>query len=422
MNTPLSEHVDDHLLEKQRPSGIVFLLFIFWTFVLVCRPQDLFPFLAAFRPALLCTALALGSAVFSGVLFRGPSIFAERQGKLYMALFLVMILSVPFSLYVGLSFKFLFTAYIVIVAHFFLFLKLVDSIQKLAVLLFVTCLGSGIYAAISVKTGNIVDGRLFFGDMFDPNDLAFFALSFLPLNLLFITGENPLWKRAAGLLCFAVSLLMILLTGSRGGLLAVGLVGLLLLFRKTQTITVSMKFVAVGLVLAILSVSTLNVERYATMLNLKEDYNVHGEEGRLFLWSIGMRAMLKKPLTGVGVMCFPNAVGLERETGTGESQAWETAHNSIIQIGTETGLVGLILFLLISLNVLRIFNKARKEAASDLLVKISEMGFAGFVGLFASGMFLSQAYSIYWAMYVAISAVASRLLSRQQALLNQKKA
>lgn len=416
MKTSLSRNKVELSRKGHEKFGLVFLLFIFWSFILLGRPQDLFSFLAPLRLALLSSALVLCATLFSGALFRGPSIFAEQQVKLYLALLMVMVIGIPFSLYARLSFMHVFTVYVVVALYFFIFYNLVDSSRKLSCVLFVACLGSGLYSVFSIKTGTLVYGRLIFGEMFDPNDLAFFALSFLPFNLLFISKYNPLWKRCTCLACFAVGAMLILLTGSRGGLLALGVVGLLLLLRKTRTITLPLKVITVVLTLAILSMSTINVERYATIFSLKEDYNVQGEEGRLALWSIGLKAMLNNPLTGVGVMCFGNAIGLDRTARGTASQAWLTAHNSAVQIGTETGVIGLLLYLWISFNVLRIFIKVSKESVSDDLAKISEMGFAGFTGLFVSGMFLSQAYSINWAFYLAFSAVVNQLHFRQQAL------
>lgn len=152
-----------------------------------------------------------------------------------------------------------------------------------------------------------------------------------------------------------------------------------------------------------------------------EDYNVQDEEGRLAIWSTGLKVMLTNPITGVGVGCFGEAIGREREARGAESRVWQTAHNSAVQIGTETGVIGFILFLLLSFNVLRIINRGTEIVVSKDLVRLCEMGFAGFLGLFISGMFLSQAYSIYWAFYVAFSAVVSQLLSRQQTLRSEEK-
>jgi len=85
----------------------------------------------------------------------------------------------------------------------------------------------------------------------------------------------------------------------------------------------------------------------------------------------------------------------------------------VVQIGTETGVIGMTLFLLMSLNVMRILRRVKRGRCPEKLDRIAEMGLAGFVGLFVSGMFLSQAYSFYWAFYVVFSAVVSHLAARR---------
>lgn len=394
----------------------VFFLFCLWTFVLLCRPQDIFPALSPLRPALATGILTLGVVAANLRDLSGPRFFQERQVKFYTYLLLIMVLGVPTSLYARLSFMTIFTEYINVVIFFFIFYKVVDSVQKLSTVLLMGCLGNGLYSAFSVTAGNFGSGRLSFGGMFDPNDLAYFALGFLPLNLIFISRENPLWVRLACLGSFGVGMLLIFLTGSRGGLLAFAVSAALLLLFKTRTIGFFLKaaFVVSGLI--IISYSPINTERFRTLLSIQEDYNVQGEEGRLAIWEIGGRAMLANPFTGVGVGCFNNAVGQDREARGAETLKWQTAHNSVVQVGTETGIIGLILFLLLSWNVLGIFRRVKKVAVSDRLIKIGEMGFIGFTGLFISGLFLSQAYSLYWAFYVALSAVVNQLLAREQAL------
>jgi hypothetical protein len=68
---------------------------------------------------------------------------------------------------------------------------------------------------------------------------------------------------------------------------------------------------------------------------------------------------------------------------------------------------------MMSANVFRILIRVRANSSSDTLIRISEMGNAGFLGLLISGMFLSQAYSLYWAFYIALSASVNRLLSNE---------
>ena len=394
-------------------SGILFPVFCLWLFVLLSRPQDFFPVISPLRPALVTGGLTLGMLPFCFSQLQGPLFFQERQVKYYSALLLIMVLGIPTSLYARLSFMTLFTEYINVAVFFYVFYKTVDSVEKLSTVLLLGCLGNGLYLMFSLTKGGLETGRLSFGTMFDPNDLAYFALCFMPLNLLFISRANPIWVRLACLVSFGVSVLLIFLSGSRGGLLAFGVAALLLLL-KTKTIAFYLKAVFVVLCLVIVSVSPINTERYKTILSIQDDYNVNDETGRLSIWRMGMRSMLANPFTGVGVGCFGNAAGLDREARGADTLRWQTAHNSAVQIGTETGVIGLALFLMLSRNVLAIFRQVKKSAESDRLVKIGEMGLVGFAGLFISSMFLSQAYSLYWAFYVVISAVASQLLVREQ--------
>jgi O-antigen ligase len=390
-------------------------MFCLWTFVLLCRPQDIFSFLVPIRPALVTGLLILGVMVANLRNLSGPSLFQERQVKYYTLLLLIMVLGIPTSLYSRLSFMIIFTEYINTIMFFYIFYKVVDSVDELSTVLLIGCLGNGLYLAFSVMMGSIASGRLSFGGMFDPNDLAFFALVFLPLNLLFISSDNPFWVRLTCLCTFGVGILLVLLSGSRGALLALG-VAFTLLLLKSKTIGHFSKALCVVLSLLIFSVSPINTERFMTLFSIQDDYNMQDETGRLELWKIGVRSMLVNPFTGVGVGCFGNAVGLDREARGAATYRWQTAHNSIVQIGAETGVAGLTLFLLLSLNVFVIFNRLKKHAVSDKLIKIGEMGFVGFAGMFTSAMFLSQAYSLYWAFYVIISAVANQLLVKEQAL------
>jgi len=398
-------------------TGNLFLVFCVWTFVLLCRPQDLFPALNPLRPSLITGILTLSLVLLRLRELRKRRLFEEQQVQLYTALILVMIMGIPFSLYRGLSFQLVFTDYINVILFFFIFFKVVDSVTKVEKILLIACLGNGLYSAFALATQDLRSGRLYFGSMFDPNDLAFFAVSFLPLNLLFISRGRPKWVRMACLASFAAGILLIIISASRGGLLALVAGGALLLFSKSRVMSFKAKIVFSVFCMATLVTAPINIERYKTILEFKEDYNVWDETGRIEIWKIGMRAMLENPLTGTGVGTFSEAVGRDRDRRKTEVRTWQAPHNMAVQIGTETGMIGLVLFLLMSLNVLRIFGKVHARSASQGLIRISEMGRAGFFGLFVAGMFLSQAYSFYWPFYVVLSAAVSRVYLKEKKTL-----
>jgi len=395
-------------------NRFLFALFCAWTFVLLCRPQDYFTFLVPVRPALF-----LGLFTFLVFFVTMPvsshvMLFKNNQVKLYMALICIMVLSIPLALYRRAAFEFVFLGYINVILFFFIFLAVVNTPEKVKTILFVGCLGTGLYLIIALIKGGIVAKRLYFGNMFDPNDLAFFSLSFLPFNLIFVSEGNPLVKRLVCISNFVIGALVILLTGSRGGFIGFSIVLLMLFLTKTNTFRASYKVVFAVLVLVFVSTNMriIDFNRYESIINLEDDYNKTSETGRLEIWKVGVRVMLSHPFTGVGLGCFAEAIGTDRDE-RGLIPRWQAAHNSLIQIGSESGVIGAILFVLASLNAFRIFGQARRRSKSDGPIKIAEMARIGFVGHFISAMFVSQAYSIYWAFYIALSAIADRLIKQE---------
>ncbi len=404
----MNQHNFEHM--QSTKLGFLFGVFCVWTFVLLGRPQDIFTFLAPIRPA-----LTLGIVMFLVFILmnRGSSrnSFNNTQVKLYTAFICVMIISVPFAIYRRMAFMFFFTGYISAILFFFIFYKVVDSVKKLETILFIGCLGAGIYSISALIEGHWFQ-RLWFGRMFDPNDLVFFTLSFLPLNFVFLSKDNPLLKRLVCMSNLVFGVLLILMTGSRGGIVAFGAAILMLLLTKSHTIKLSYKAMIVVLCLAALYYASarIGLERYEGFADIREDYNVTDETGRLHVWERALKIMLRHPFTGVGLNCFMEAIGTDRKE-QGLIPIWQAPHNSLIQIGTETGIIGLILFALMSFKAFRIFGQVKAKTHPEKLVKISEMARVGFVGHFTAGMFLSGAYSVYWALYIVLSAILSHLIA-----------
>ena len=397
-------------VHSEKNIRIVFFFFCIWAFVLLSRPQDIFHELKIFRPALIFAFLTLGFAAIKFNNLRYPSLFRERQITYITALLFVMIIGIPTALHRRITFEEIFTGYFINVLFVFVFYKIIHSTKTLSTVILIGCLGSGFYSAYGLVEYDPRLGRLAYGTMFDPNDLVYFAIGFLPLNLLFMHRDNSLWVRLACLCSFSASILLILNTGSRGGFLSLVVVTLLLLLSKNESIGAPLKIMVIGIIFAVLTLASVNTERFQSIFNIKEDYNVTAETGRIQLWKIGIETMLENPLSGVGVGNYVRAVGLDRQARNAETLRWQSPHSSVIQIGAETGILGLIIFLLSSLNVVRILNKVGKQTTQERLSKICQMGVIGFTGLFISGLFLSQAYSIYWLFYIAVSAVINQLM------------
>jgi putative inorganic carbon (HCO3(-)) transporter len=392
-------------------NPLIYYVFLTWAFVLMGRPQDIFTFLSPVRPALTLCLLTIFLAVIQRSKLGANRVLMNSQGKLYIALLCVMAISVPFAYYRSSAFIFLVTVYVNAAIFFILFYRLVDSTKKIEHMLFIVCLSSGLYSLAALLKGVSVGAeRLAFGEVFDPNDLAYFAVSFLPFNLYFLSRENPVWKRILSLGNILACVMLILKTGSRGGFIALCLVGCMLLFAKKYVIKRSYKItlVVLGLLVFFFSAFTINFSRFETITEIGSDYNTFDETGRISIWKKGFGLMLSHPF-GVGVSCFGEAIGKER-LQRGLREIWQAPHNSFIQIGTETGFIGLILYILITYRAFRIFGHTKNTGASESLIKISEMAKIGFCGHFVASMFLSQAYSIYWVFFIILSTTMQNLI------------
>lgn len=400
------------LSKHDNKTDMLFIFFGIWSFVLICRPQDYLIFLGYIRPNITLGFITL----LSYLLYKTTDITLAPSSQLRRYLYLIgtIVISVPFSLYRRGSLMDLIN-YSSVIMFLFLFYRIINSTSKLRSLIFAYCSGITVYALYVLKSGSFTDDRLFFGGMFDPNDIAYYMLSFIALNLIFVTKKNLIFIRIISTIYVIIGIIVILKTGSRGGLIALIMVFVYLFCSIRNTLKISLVTKVVLIVVAVLSLQfvAINTERYQTITDLKSDYNVTDEEGRIAIWNIGMRLMFAHPFTGVGLNQFPHGVGKDREERGLASAKWHTAHNSLIQIGAETGLIGFYLFATLCFNAFKIFGEVTVKTKNEDLAQLGEMARAGFIGHFISAMFLSQAYSVYWAFYIVLSAVLKNMLDNE---------
>jgi len=294
----------------ERTSGWDVLLVSLAGVVLVTtwRVQDLFPILATVQFPLVAAAAAYGTYFLDrGRLRRHP------VTTLAIVLFVLMMASVPWSVYPGLSFRFIFNDHIKTLLMMLLIaasIRRVTDVQRLANVLVV---GASLYAFVvltSVRVGE--SGRL--GELwyYDANDLGMLLAATLPLMIYAVRPGVSLTRRLLGLVGICLAMLTIVKTGSRGGFLALLACGAYLLF-GFQAIPKRVRVASVALV-AVLFVALANDHYWdmmGTLLHPTQDYNWTGknEVGRMEIWKRGIGYMLGRPLVGVGANAFPVAEG-----------------------------------------------------------------------------------------------------------------
>jgi O-antigen ligase len=403
---------------------MTFRLFLLCGFVLLARPQDVLTFLQPMRPALVLTVLAMAALVFGGHRRELVAALSTAESKRYAVFFILMILGIPFAYHRGLAFEGVLLGYSVNMLFFVLLVSQVTSLQRLQSFLWVICLSTLVYSVFGglLQAGSFGGGRLeVMGGVFDANDTAYVLLALFPLCLHFVQFDAGLLKRLVAIAATCGAMATIVLTGSRGGILALGVVLLMLLLTRTIGFGTGRKMLLV-LVLAssgFLIQDKIDVERYLTLSDLSSDYNLTSQGGRIKLWQEALDLSLAHPLTGVGVDCFATANDDARRLAGESYLRWHAVHNSYLQVAAEVGLLGFALYLLIHLRSLRTFLRlSRSRSQSPESVELGALGalmLLGFTGLMISGFFLSQGYSIFVTLYFALAACMERLQSQRSA-------
>ena len=196
-------------------------------------------------------------------------------------------------------------------------------------------------------------GRVAWNFVFEnPNDLA--ALSLIPLGLAggVATVERTKWFRWAGLAGVGVLGLLVMLTQSRGALLALGASGVLLFMtsrRKTRDFAMLVLLFGIAAVFAPKDVWT----RLAGLSNASVQGGMVGvdkegsAEARWTLWKIAGATARDNPLLGVGPGMMPHTSRLAtmRDNLNYTVRGDRDTHSTYLRIAAETGFPGVVLYI-----------------------------------------------------------------------------
>ena len=390
-------------------------IFLVWTFVLIGRPQDYFRFLEPLRLVLVLTVLSVLAILMSGRMNIGH-LFSRRESRLYMVFFLIMIIGIPFAYHRRMAFEFVFKSFFPNCIFYYCFLHHIvdlESWRRMQKLLLACALFYGLF---SILSGNFQQGRFItYGQMYDSNDIAFVLIALIPVSMFFLWKYRSWISFTVAVNALFCGFAVILLSGSRGGLisLAVFIVSLLYLFRKNIGFRHIMVLSVIVLIVLFIFGGKINMERYMSLENLQKDYNITSEGGRVQIWQRGWNLFLSNPITGVGVTCFPMAIGYLREE-MDVIPEWQAPHNSYLQVMVETGIFGILVFLLLFFFCYRNFKMIANRRSQDGQGKSDIMDSArfyeaGFISLAFAVFFLSQAYSPLVTLYLALSGALVRI-------------
>jgi O-antigen ligase len=210
-------------------------------------------------------------------------------------------------------------------------------------------------------------------------------------------GKSRRAERAFGLVATWLTAIAIVLSGSRGGVmaaLAALVLALLLYHRWRPTLRPTVRStVAVGgaVVTTLLAVATMLVvffpDARATSIVISDPVrrlatSETGASGREEIWAVAMLACRQHCGVGAGLGGFPSAYdealpfsGVHRNVGSDRP-----AHNVYLEIAVETGLIGVVLFALAIAAEWRVLRRGSQRALAPALA-------AAIVGMLAVDLF-----------------------------------
>ncbi len=206
----------------------------------------------------------------------------------------------------------------------------------------------------------------------DPNDLALALVIALPYVYLKLVERHAAWQKPLAALAMGVLLWALFLTQSRGGLLAFGVLMMMLFSRRFG------KGPGIALGGAIMLAVVLLGPRMSTIST--EEASAYG---RVQAWGIGIDLFEQYPLFGVGAGQFTE-------------YHFRTAHNSVVLCAAELGMFGLYPWVMIIWLTIRSMAFVRDHLAEvglgDLVVYAESVRY-GTIAFVLAAYFLSRTYS-----------------------------
>jgi len=250
------------------------------------------------------------------------------------------------------------------------------------------------------------------GPIGDPNFFAQIMVVLIPIAIERMLHERkPLFKILAGL-AGVLSTLTVIFTFSRGGFLAavVALVALFIIYppRPLQlAVIIGLGIVMFSFVPAIYFDRVLTLEdllpNQSGRVDIRSDNSIQGRASQyLTAWVI----FKENPLLGIGLNNFAYRYPeFSKEIGLAPSAGNRSLHSLYLEVLTETGILGLSVFLFILWLSFRSMLSARRKFLESAQLEYAHLvtGSAiGFVGYLIAALFIHAAFPRYFYLLLGI--------------------
>jgi O-antigen ligase len=301
-----------------------------------------------------------------------------------------------------------FLSYASFVLLFFLTLSIVDSVQRLHLVL-LAIVGSIGWASLYVlrewqKYHNVYAEFRPGWVVGDANYFSVSALIAVPIAVALMLEKRPLWERLFCLGCLIATLAAITVAASRGGFIGLGVAFLFLAVHSGQRVRNLVLAAALLFPLTLLSpISPL------TRLLHPTGGDKEAMEARIEAWRAALRMIRAHSVAGIGLDNFKLRVDAYT---TKHRQVDHIAHNAYVEIAAEMGVPALLVFLAILYSSYRSLGKVRRQTAGSAppLLRQGALGLqSGLVGCGVAVFFVSAQYTKFLWLLVSLSVCVASL-------------
>jgi O-antigen ligase len=374
------------------------------------QPGDLLPAIAPAKPMLILSLIAGLLILRRGVRPDAALThsYLKHPALAWMCVFvLVNVISVYYSGILEMLQKLAFwEVYPLFVILSLLMLRDAASLRRYV---WGSILGSGFviyYAlhAVAVHAPTIIGGRAgAYGMYQNQNDYTFIIIMILPFAYLYLRTCKSVWQRWLLVAVLVGGVIGVVLSLSRGGILALVLEAALLLCVTLEGGRRSAALLGLALLGTMASVHQFN----ARELDQKGQYTLQdSEDTRFQLWYAALEVFKGNPILGVGSGRF-NEFAPEYAPISHDDRG-KVAHDTYLEVAADTGLLGLGSFFLMLWAIGRSLRGARlADASGDGVIEAQLAALVAFLSILFRACFDAKVYdwSFYFLATVAIATV-----------------
>jgi len=383
-------------------ATLAYRALVCFSFIYFVRPEDFISVLNFVPLGKIAGGLSLLALVFG--------VKSKDRGKLpleckvLVALFVQMLLTVPFAYWRGGAFDTVVYKFSKAVIAALLIALVVTKVNELRKLLYIQSAAVAAITVASLFVRHTVDGRLMGiqkGILENPNDLAINIAINFPLCMAFMFAAKGGLRKVAWAIGLISMLYAVVATYSRSGMIAMVITAIICVWEfgvKGRRVMLLMSAAIIGVIsLGLVLVTPKYLARMETLIHetpegtqgrgTLESHAQGSVEAREELLKDSLKTALHHPIFGVGPGNFPVVSG-----------QWHVAHNTYTEIAAEAGFPAIFLFLWVLVASMRKIRRVRKLPGyalnGDIRLWTGALG-AAMAAYLAGAAFASTEYNLF---------------------------